>query len=105
MSYTIIVHNNQGASDVYRGETQGEINRWLNGWSDSENLSATVENETGIIATKEMGKKRLTWHTKNESAAALGRKGGSVTTKAKKKSSAANGKLGGRPKSKDKGAN
>lgn len=35
-------------------------------------------------------------------AAALGRKGGSVTSDAKKKSSAANGKNGGRPR---KGAN
>jgi hypothetical protein len=38
-------------------------------------------------------------------AVSLGRKGGSSTSKAKQKSSAANGKLGGRPKSKDKGAN
>ncbi len=35
----------------------------------------------------------------------LGAMGGSATSERKAKSSAANGKLGGRPKSKDKGAN
>jgi len=107
MSYSIITHNKQGASKGTSGETQGEINRWLASWSDPENLSCVVKDiETGdVVAEKNYGKKRLQWYARNEAAAALGRKGGSVTTEAKKKSSAANGKLGGRPKSKDKGAN
>ncbi len=107
MSYSIIVHNKQGASKGASGETQGEINRWLASWSDPENLSGGVKDiETGeIVAEKVYGKKRLQWYARNEAAVELGRKGGSVISERKSKSSAANGKLGGRSKSKDKGAN
>lgn len=60
--YTIIVHNNQGASDRYTGRTQADISRWLDGWGDPQNLSAEVLDEHGeTVVTKEMGKKRINW--------------------------------------------
>lgn len=99
MSYSIIVHNKQGAASGHNGETQGEINRWLNGWSDPENLSGTVKDETGdIVGVKEIGKKRIQWYAKNEAAVSLGRKGGLVKSPRKAGTSAENGRLGGRPK-------
>ena len=99
MSYSIIVHNKQGAASGHTGKTQGEINRWLNGWSDPENLSGTVKDETGdIVGVKEIGKKRVQWYAKNEAAVSLGKLGGSAKSEKKAKSSAENGRLGGRPK-------
>ncbi len=59
--YRIIVHNEQGASDELRG-SMNEINTWLEGWSDPENLTATVTDEHGCeVAHKPEGDKSLSW--------------------------------------------
>jgi hypothetical protein len=58
---SILVHNKQGASEGTVG-TKKEINAWLRGWSDSENLSAVVTDENGdVVAEKPRGRKTIKW--------------------------------------------
>jgi hypothetical protein len=76
----------------FDGLNKTEILVKLNEWFPTEENETLAENIFEYISS-------------HNAAVALGRRGGSVKSERKAKSSAANGKLGGRPKSKDKGAN
>lgn len=55
MQADIIVHNSQGASEVYKGTVE-ECKQWLTDtWSDPENLSAKIHIEGRVVATKARG--------------------------------------------------
>ena len=59
--FSVLAHNSQGASNGMVG-TAKEINAWLRGWNDPENLSVTVTDENGsIIASKTTGRKTIKW--------------------------------------------
>lgn len=61
-TYSIIVRNRQGASEGESGLTKAEVNAYLRGWSDPEELTVSVANEVGeIVAEKSYGKKRISW--------------------------------------------
>lgn len=89
----------QGSSNTLRVRNELLFNVVKEEWEGSNLLN------TFIISSHETEESANTARDIYKAASALGRKGGSATSRAKKKSSAANGKLGGRPKSKDKGAN
>jgi hypothetical protein len=62
--YEIIVHNNQGASDAHTAATRKDIETWLRGWSDPENLSAVVTDEYHMdVGYKPAGRKTINWIT------------------------------------------
>ena len=98
--YSIIVRNQQGASDGTTGNTQQEINQWLRGWSDPENLTGTVKRDGEIVGEKRFGRKTIEWYANsgNPAAAELGKLGGTVTTDAKAAAARENGRKGGRPR-------
>lgn len=94
-----VVFIQQGSSNTLRVENE---NKWYvvrEEWQGSRLLNSVIlsSHDTDTVAE--------TARDIYKAASALGRKGGSSTSKAKRKSSAENGKLGGRPKSKNKGAN
>ena len=66
----------------------------------AEHYGCDVMSNGKLLGLPYMGKPGQ-WVSRSEAAAALG----SIKSEKKSKSSAANGKLGGRPKLKDKGAN
>ena len=60
--YTIIVHNKQGASDIHKASTKAEIDGWLDGWRDPQNLTAVVRDcQDRQVGAKAMGVKRIKW--------------------------------------------
>lgn len=98
--YSITVRNQQGASDGTTGNTQQDINRWLRGWNDPENLTGTVKRDGEIVGEKWLGRKTIEWYANaaDPAAAALGSRGGSATTDAKAAAARRNGRKGGRPR-------
>jgi hypothetical protein len=98
--YSILVRNSQGATDGHTANTQQEINRWLRGWSDPQNLSGTVKRDGEIVGEKRLGRKTIEWYANsgNPAAVALGALGGQATTDAKAAAARENGKRGGRPR-------
>ena len=94
-----VVFIQQGSSNTLRVENE---NKWYvvrEEWQGSRLLNSV------ILSSHDTDTSAETARDIYKAASALGHKGGSSTSKAKQKSSAENGKLGGRPKSKDKGAN
>jgi len=89
----------QGSSNTLRVKNEMLFNVVKEEWEGSRLL------HTFILSSHETEADANQARDIYKAASALGRKGGSSTSKAKQKSSAENGKLGGRPKSKDKGAN
>jgi hypothetical protein len=60
--YSVIAHNGQGASDGKSGLTREQVDAWLDGWQDPQNLSVTVKDQGGeIVATKELGETVISW--------------------------------------------
>lgn len=60
--YEIIVHNDQGASEVFKARTKAGIDAWLDGWQDPKKLKARVLDDEGAeVGTKAMGVKRISW--------------------------------------------
>src|SRR5215831_8469485 len=57
--YEIIVHNTQGASEVFQASSRAAINRWLANWHDPEKLTARVILDGHEVARKRVGRKRL----------------------------------------------
>jgi hypothetical protein len=61
-TYEIILHNRQGASEVFKASTKMAINSWLQTWSDVHNLTARVIDGDGReVGSKAFGRKRLLW--------------------------------------------
>ena len=59
---TITVHNKQGASDKAQRATRAQINAWLDGWDDPQNLTVVVRDAAGVdIASKPLGRRTLIW--------------------------------------------
>jgi hypothetical protein len=60
--YKIRVHNDQGASEDFKGDTKAKIDAWLDTWQDPKKLTARVWDDEGTeMGTKPFGIKRITW--------------------------------------------
>lgn len=60
-SYSAQARSKNGATDGFVG-TASEINHWLSGWADPQNLYVTIEDEHGqLYREKPFGKKKIKW--------------------------------------------
>ena len=58
---TIIIHNNQGASETATIETKKQAQAVVNSWADPQNMTAVVLDEGVEIGAKPLGRRRIAW--------------------------------------------